>query len=117
MPRWRPLISRAGGMQTDVLFDADGKVVFRTQQEVDPVLDHNRVVRNHCGDGYTPSRDMKRVASIPVSIIHKWLTEEGIDVWSGDQQDRLAKKLNDPDYAFLRTAPGRLGPVGDGTYR
>ena len=118
MAGWRPLISRAGGsIQTHVLFDHDGKVIFRTQQDEAPVLEYNKVVRNHCGDGYTPTREMRRVAHIPAVIIHEWLLNERLDVFSGEDQDRLAKKLNDPDYAYLRTAPGRLGPVGDGTYR
>jgi hypothetical protein len=30
--------------------------------------------------------------------------------------DKLARKLNDPDWAYLRTAPGRLG-VTNGVMR
>lgn len=115
MADWRPL-TRSGGSRTDVLFDSDGKVIFRQQEETQPLLDMNREMRD-CGDsGYSPGGEYKRVASIPATVIAQWLTE-GIDIWSGEHQDRVARKLNDPDNFFLRTAPGRLGPVGDGTYR
>lgn len=116
MADWRSLSRPGGGVQTDVLFDSDGKVIFRTQQETQPFLDTNKELRN-CGDGgWMADKDMRRVASIPNAIIAQWLTE-GIDIWSGDHQAEVARKLNDPDNFYLRTAPGRLGPVGDGSYR
>lgn len=115
MSDWRPLSRPFNGTQTDVLFDASGKVVFRTLQECQPVLDANKVRRDDADRGWVMGGDMRRVASIPAVIIAEWLAE-GIDVFSGDQQDRVARKLNDPDNFYLRTAPGRLGPVGDGSY-
>lgn len=118
MQDWRPLSHRAGGMQTDVLFDSSGQIVFRTQQETQPVLDLNKEKRNSGTGGWFGDRDMRHVASIPLSVMHKWLAEEGFDVLGGElDQGRLARKLNDPDYFYLRTAEGHLGPAGDGTYR
>jgi len=78
---------------------------------VDYILDHNKAMTNH-NDGYTPSREMRRVASVPVSMLYQWLAEEGYDPRSGGFREALTaitkKKLNDLDYAYLRTAPGRL---------
>lgn len=113
---WLPLSSAPGGRETSVLFDADGNVIFRTLQECDPILDHNKALFNHDDRGYTPSGDMRRVAAIPMGVVLQWL-QEGIDVFSGEQQDEVAKRLNSSEWAYLRTAPGQLGPVGDGTYR
>jgi hypothetical protein len=116
MSGWRPLNSTFDGKRTDVLFDGSGKVIFRTQQEVQPILDYAKDLRNHDDRGYFAGGDMRRVASIPAVVIADWL-KEGIDVFSGEHQAEVARKLNDPDNFYLRTAPGRLGPVGDGTYR
>lgn len=113
---WRPLSHREDGTQTDCLFDSDGKVIFRTQQETQPVLDYAKDLRNHDDRGYFADGDMRRVASIPTVLVAAWMNE-GIDVFNPDHQDRVARKLNDPDYFYLRTAPGQLGPTGDGTYR
>jgi hypothetical protein len=117
MADWRPLLRHNGRPDTDVLFDSDGKVIFRTQQETQPVLDHAKVLRDDTSDrGWCMGGDFRRVASVPAVVLVEWMNE-GIDVFSGDQQDAIARKLNDPDYFYLRTAPGRLGPVGNGAYR
>lgn len=116
MSDWRPLIDTPGGTKTDCLFDSNGKVIFRTQQETQSILDLNKIKRD-CGDrGWCADGDMRRVASIPNGVIAEWMAE-GIDVFSGEHQDAIARKLNDPDYFYLRTAEGRLGPVGNGAYR
>lgn len=74
-------------------------------QEVTPILEQNQAMAGH-NDGYTPSRDMARIASIPLSIIYKWLTEEGWDALSPDPdcQKKLAAKLDDPAWRYLRTS-------------
>ena len=58
----------------------------------------------------------RHVATIPNAILAKWLLEDGIDVWSGEHQDGLARKLNDPDNAYLRTGGGHIG-VSNGVAR
>lgn len=98
--------------------DGDGGVEVRISQDVAPLLDRNRAMANH-NDGYTKSREMRRVASIPAIVRQKWLIEEGWDCMSTHDPDvarKLMLKLNDPDYAYLRTAEGRLG-VSNGVLR
>lgn len=112
---WRPLSSR-GGKTTSVKVESDGSYLFRTEQDDAHILERNRILRDQPDRGYVADGDMRRVASIPMTIVHKWL-QEGVDLFSGEQQGEIARRLNDPEYAYLRTAPGRLGPVGDGTYR
>lgn len=110
---WRPLTAH-GGTVTDVKFDNDGRVIIRSRQEVAPILDDNKLLRNHAN----PRREGgigRHVATVPNNIIHKWL-QEGIDIWSGDCQDGIARKLNDPDWAYLRVGGGRIG-VSNGVAR
>jgi hypothetical protein len=113
---WKPLSARDDGSVTDVEFAADGSAVIRTRQEVGGILDHNKLIRdNDPNRGWRMNGDWRLYASIPNVIVHKWL-EEGIDIYSGEQQDALARKLNDPDWAYLRTANGRIG-VSNGVAR
>lgn len=81
-------------------------------QDVEPILKRNRALAS-LNDGYSPSRELRRVASIPNVLIEKWLVEEGINVFDENDWPRVAAKLDDPAYAHLRTAPGRVsrGPV------
>lgn len=98
----------------------DGKETrFAATQDVAPRLELNKQMATH-NDGYSPSRELRRVASIPYAIGIKWLNEEG---WwfmdAGHDPDvakKLAAKLNDAEYAYLRTAEGRVG-VSNGVIR
>lgn len=87
-----------------------------TLQDVASILEDNRA-QYDTNDGYTADRSMRRVAYIPQVIIQKWLNEEGLDVWNTDHKQRLMRKLNDPDWRYLRTAPGQLGATQDGGFR
>lgn len=113
---WRPL-TKSLGTTTEVKFDSDGGTVIRTVGDEVPRLEMNKVLRGMAGDdgGYvSTAREMKRVASIPASLVAKWFAEEGLDVYNPDHAERLMRKLNDPDYVYLRTAPGQLGPINGG---
>lgn len=83
--------------------------LVRSFQDIDPILDHNQAMATH-NDGYTPSRDMRRVGSIPMALIMKWRNEEGWDPFSPDPgcQAKLRQKLNDLDFLKLRSAPGAV---------
>lgn len=110
------LFTDSTGIRHSLEHTAEGSVVIHASQDNDAILDRNKAMANH-NDGYSPSRELRRVATIPVLIWWKWLKEEGWDAYRPDlYADKLAQKLNDPDWAFLRTAPGRVG-VSNGTMR
>lgn len=98
----------------------DGKDTrFAATQDVAPMLEQNKAMALH-NDGYSPSRELRRVASIPYVVGIKWLNEEGwwfMDASKDpDVAKKLAGKLNSSEYAYLRTAEGRVG-VHDGQIR
>lgn len=115
MPDFVPLFTSAAGIRHYMRTNEDGTHTFAASQDTAPILDRNRAMANH-NDGYTRDREMRRVASIPFVLIQQWLHEEGWNAMDPANADRLAKKLNDPDYLYLRTAEGRLG-VTDGVMR
>jgi hypothetical protein len=73
-----------------------------------PCLERNKQDKNDGSNGYSPSRELQRVASIPNVLIEKWLNEEGIDVFNNNHWPAVARKLNSSEYMYLRTGGGRL---------
>lgn len=101
------LFRSAAGVDHSMIED-EGGVRFRATQEVDPILERNKAMATH-NDGYTPSRELRRVASIPFGLIYEWLVNEGWNALDPENHDRLRQKLNSSEYAHLRTADGQLG--------
>lgn len=104
------------GVEHRILKDEAGVCHDVATQENDPTLDRNRAMATH-NDGYTPDRTMRRVASIPLTLVLKWKLEEGWDAFNPHHAHKLAQKLNDPQYLYLRTADGQLGLTQDGGFR
>lgn len=114
MTRRTFLFRSSMGLDHYMLEDENG-VRFEAVGQTDPIIERNKAMATH-NDGYSPSRELRRVASIPFILINKWLNEEGWNALDPANHDRLARKLNDPDYAFLRTAEGRVG-IDNGVLR
>jgi len=105
---WVHYATDMDGTRRYMRISLDGQTIeYRRDYDVAPALEQNLAMRNH-NDGYSQSREMRRAAHIPAAIIDKWLTEEGWDCRDPRNADRLHKKLIDPDWAYLRTADGRL---------
>ena len=76
------------------------------------IVEHNKKLYSH-NNGYSKSKDLKRVASIPTLVLEIWSKEyNGNSNWfalpSDVQKKILKKKLNSSEFQFFRTAPGRL---------
>lgn len=113
MPDFVPLLTSSAGIRHYMRTEADGSHTFAASQDTDPILERNKAMANH-NDGYSGSREMRRVASIPLILIQKWLHEEGWDAFDPRHADKLAQKLNSSDFAHLRTASGRVSGTDEG---
>lgn len=91
---------------TSIYYDAgDRKVTFLRVQDVEPVLEQNAKLRSarQCSDW------SRHIASIPNVILERWLHEEmargniSIRLSSKEFDALIARKLNDPDWRYLRT--------------
>lgn len=72
------------------------------------VLDRNAAMRSDAGykkQGIKQS--WMHAAEIPVAVQMKWLSE-GIDLMNPDHWPRVKAKLNDPEYAYLKTIEGQV---------
>ena len=92
-------------METRLTFDrGEGLIVAETVQDVELILERNKSLR-----GVEQKSDWGRhIASIPNVILVKWLNEEyacgnvSLRIFSKEFDALIAKKLNDPDWKFLR---------------
>jgi hypothetical protein len=110
------LFTSAAGIEYTWEDQGDGNNLVHGTQDLTGILDRNRAMANH-NDGYTPTRELRRVAHIPAIIRNKWLAEEGWDAYRPDLYgDKLMRKLNDPDWQYLRTAEGQIG-ISNGIIR
>lgn len=89
------------GVATYHAYDAESDTtLIRTEQDAEAILERNKRL---AGEG-APTGDFWRAASIPNGLIHKWLVEEGVDVFNRDHWPAVRRKLNSSEYRWLRTA-------------
>lgn len=74
-------------------------------------LDHNKAEQNAIPQKQYKSalrkKNMWKVASIPNIVVEQW-KKEGVDVFKDEDWEKVRAKLNDPDFKWLRTSPGRV---------
>ena len=100
----------AGVMARELIADhGTGVAVAKYSQDVEPFIDRAKELQWDASfDGYTPSKDLKLVATIPNVVAMKWCTEEGIQAWKEEDWPRVQNKLNDSEYLYLRLGQGTI---------
>ena len=98
--------------ETFSLDDMENKIVVNEEVNIDPHLKHNKILLNQ-DDGYSKSRDLKRVASIPTLALSVWAKEyNGDGNWFAlpkEVQSKILKtKLNSNEFKYFRTAEGKI---------
>ncbi len=88
--------------------NSDGTHTIDTYQDVQSIIDNNKLSLNNYGDKLTFGKASKEhvAASIPLNIWEIWCKETGGAI--NKDPKLLAKYLNDPDNKFLRTTPTRI---------
>jgi hypothetical protein len=103
-----PLFTEPNGIVRTWTDNGDGTYTIHSSQEIESdILDQNKAMANH-NDGYTPSRDVRRVARLPQLLMEHWKYVEGWDPLHPSNAKKLARILNDREWMWLRTAPGKL---------
>ena len=98
--------------ETFLLDEMEQKIIINEEINIDPHLKHNKTLLNQ-DDGYSKSRDLKRVASIPTLALSVWAKEyNGNNNWfalpSDVQNKILKKKLNSNEFQYFKTAEGNI---------
>ena len=97
---------------TKYFVEADGKLTIKNSKDVYPILQKNKRLYN-LNDGYSKSKDLKRVASIPSLVLQLWAKEyNGTNNWFAiphiERKRILKLKLNSNEFRYFRTASGRI---------
>lgn len=99
----RELLESVDGISEFLEFDeAADTIRFIRQSDVEPVIDANKRLAA-LNDGYSPSREWKRVASIPLNVVLMWTEKYGVDPTAQGNEDLLNRLLADPEWRYLRT--------------
>lgn len=86
-----------------------GKSRIITTQDVEPILEQNKIRQTHHGKTMDREGVWWHAAHIPDAVWLKWKLEEGIDIFNKNHLPAIKRKLDDPDYRHLRTGVFRLG--------
>lgn len=98
----------ADGSEQHIGEDLDGNIVLKTTYaDASDVLDRNAQLRLV---GHTGSSEMRLAASIPMSLVHKWRVEHGVDVFSSDPEHKRKARalLNSNEYYRIRIWGGNI---------
>ena len=115
MSQWQTLKDDPGDpMKRKMRWDDIDKTltIVTEQNNIGDILTMNKAFLN--ADRATSSLwnggEFVKVAEVPYELLEKWAIEENINIWRGNDDDKAAitKKLNDGEFAALRTAPGRM---------
>lgn len=87
----------------------NGELVVKRTQDVEPILDHNKRRQAEGVGGWRRSHGALRrnIAEIPNIVIEQWL-KEGFNIFQVSERE-LRKKLDNPEWSYLKTIPGRVG--------
>jgi hypothetical protein len=87
--------------------DSDGSLIVHREADVEPILEANKALAAS-GDGYSPSRELRRAATVPFAVLEKWKNELGIDYADKNDWPKIMALLDSNEYRHFRTAPGVL---------
>lgn len=88
--------------------DADGRVIIERVQDCDEIVRGAKRAEAEFDRGTYLRSDMVRVATVPTVVIEHWQKKCGLNMRDPDAPKRVLALLNDPDWRYLKTVPGRL---------
>ncbi len=89
-------------------YDAtDDRTIIQSIHETSTILKENRRQRLSGHDGYSPSRELKKVASIPLGD-YMLLKKEGVDLFDRNDWPKVCALLDSLKGQKYRTSPGRI---------
>lgn len=91
--------------------DGAGNEQFTISHHQDPkaAIEVAKARAKQLRESKTTKGPMRQVAEIPLTLIYKWLQDDGLDVFNPEHGNRLRKKLDSREYRYLRTDNTVLG--------
>ncbi len=87
----------------------DGQLHVNRVQDVEPYLDVNKRAQADGAGGWrrTSGKNRRHIAEIPNIVVEMWL-KQGFNMFQVSERE-LRKKLDEPEWSYLKTIPGRVG--------
>jgi hypothetical protein len=84
-----------------------GETTIETLYEYGKILEANKrdLLSDH--DGYSPSRDLRHVARIPIGIVNEFY-RKGLNIYDRDDWEIIKALLDSSEWSALRTSEGTL---------
>lgn len=82
----------------------DDGFAVHTRHDVTANLEANTYVRNMGKDHWKAGGDFRLEASIPIGVQYLWKQKFGIEAWNPEHSADVVKKLNDPEWKYLKCA-------------
>ena len=103
------LLDHSGNVISTFHYDESTDLATIQQtQDCEPIIEHNKRLQT-MNDGYSPSRELRRVASIPLIVFEGWLQEDGLSwldyslMGRREQAAYRARRLMSSDWRHLKT--------------
>ena len=84
-----------------------GEIAIERVQDVEAVIEANKRAQI-AGDGFSPSRDFREIAEIPLGVVELWRTVLGVDIFNRNHWPAVKRLLRDSEWRHLRTSPGGI---------
>ena len=87
--------------------DVDDRFVIKSTQDVEPILRSNIDEQNDSNNGFTPSRDMRKIAEIPLVVVEQWL-KDGVNIFDKNHEKEVKRRLRSSEWRHLKTCSGNI---------
>ena len=98
------------GVTTTFDYDHSNDItIIGREQDIQPALERNKALQldeQYSKDGIKAS--WWHEAFIPNIVIEKFKNEFGLDIFNKNHIGAIKKKLNDPEYLYLRTTASKI---------
>lgn len=98
-------MAQFGPVDTHFYDPVTDETTVQTVHECSAILEDNKDQRLSGHDGYSPSRELKKVASIPMGAVHE-LYQKGIDIFDENDWPQIARMLDSNEWEQFRTSHG-----------
>lgn len=70
------------------------KLFIQTIEDVEPILEENAIHRAAGNNGFSKERTFRKIASIPLILVEKWMREDGVNVFKlrGEEGEKYIRR-------------------------
>lgn len=71
------------------------RMIIKRTEDVEPVIEDAAEFRNNTRNGFSKSKNYRKIGSIPLIVVQQWLTEKGIDLMAPGNEKYVRQALNE----------------------